>query len=87
MCGVISYRIPSCKMEISAGTKKEKEQKNIPIKKVKNPEEFKKVVKTIHDQSADLGDVSNHITMDSKANSPFKVHLVEWDEHDGQESE
>jgi hypothetical protein len=25
--------------------------------------------------------------MDSKANSPFKVHLVEWDEHDGQESE
>ena len=58
-----------------------------PIKKVKSAEEFMKAVKFIHDQSSDLGDVSKHITIESKVNSPFKVNLIEWDGNDGDESE
>jgi len=77
----------SCKMEISTNVKKEKDSRMIPIKKVKNPEELKRVIKTIHDLSTELGDVSKHITLESKINSPFKANLIEWDEHDGEESE
>ena len=75
-------------MSNQAIAKKEKDVFLPPsIKKVKNAEEFKKVVKFIHDQSSDLGDVSKHITIDSKINSPFKVNIVEWNDEDEQESE
>ena len=68
-------------MEATKNYRKEK------VHKAKNPEEFRKIVKLIHDDSTDLGDVTKHITLESKVNSPFKVALEDWDDADGIEPE
>ena len=44
-------------------------------------------MRTAHDQSADLGGVVRHTTLDSRVSSPHKVNLTEWDQSDGEESE
>jgi len=70
-------------MEATKNNKKEK----VLVVKARNPEDFRKIVKIIHDDSTDLGDVTKHITLESKVDSPFKTALVDWDDANGIEPE
>ena len=75
-------------MESSTSAKKEKATSSLPpAEKVKSADDLRETVKLVHDQSTKLGGVSKHTTMESKANSPLKVNLNEWDEEAGEGSE
>ena len=70
-------------MEATKNNKKEK----VLVVKARNPEDFRKIVKIIHDDSTDLGDVTKHITLESKVDSPYKTALENWDDANGIEPE
>ena len=70
-------------MEATKSSKKEK----VLVVRARSPEDFRKIVKIVHDDSTDLGDVTGHTTLESKVDSPLKTALVDWDDASGIEPE